>query len=288
MKKFLKKAVLALSVMAMVFTVACGKTEAPAKDDTANSASSDVFRVGMECGYAPYNWAQSDDSNGAVPIEGSKDFAYGYDVIMAKKIAESMGKTLQIHKIDWDGLPLALQSGTIDAVIAGQSITAKRLQTVDFSKPYYYASVVAVTKNDSAYKDATKLADLKGSTVTSQINTIWYDVCLPQIAEANILPAQESAPQMLVALESKKADVIVCDMPTALAATAVYPDFKILDLSASGDDFKVSDEDVNIGISVKKGNTELVNQINDVLSTMTKDDYTKIMNDAIAVQPLNK
>jgi putative lysine transport system substrate-binding protein len=77
----------------------------------------------MECGYAPYNWAQSDDSNGAVPIKGSNDYAYGYDVMIAKFLADKLGYELEIHKIDWDSLPVAVQAGTIDCVIAGQSIT---------------------------------------------------------------------------------------------------------------------------------------------------------------------
>lgn len=50
-----------------------------------------VFRVGMECSYSPFNWTQSDDSNGAVPIEGTSDYAYGYDVEMAKRICEKNG-----------------------------------------------------------------------------------------------------------------------------------------------------------------------------------------------------
>lgn len=280
MKKFLT---LMLS-LALTFTlVSCGSNE----KQKVSGTNEDVFRVGMECAYAPYNWAQSDDSNGAVPIKDSSDFANGYDVIIAKKIAEDMGKELEIQKIDWDGLPVALQAGTIDAVIAGQSITAERLQTVDFSKPYYYASIVTVVKGDSAYKDAKGIDDFDGATCTSQINTVWYNVCLPQISNANILPAQSTAPEMFVALTSGKVDLVVCDMPTALAATKVYPELKLIDLTESDNNFLVSDEEINIGISVKKGNEELVNKINESLSNMTKDNYEEIMNEAIEIQPLN-
>ena len=93
---------------------------------------------------------------------------------------------------------------------------------------------------------------------------------------------------MLVALNSGRTDVVVTDMPTGKAALVAYPDFKLLDFSGSDDNFKVSDEDINIGISVKKGNTELVDSINSVLSKMTKDDYNKMMDEAISVQPLSK
>ena len=100
-----------------------------------------VLRVGMECAYAPYNWSQTDDSNGAVPIKDSTNYAYGYDVMMAKIIAEKLDCDLEIYQIDWDSLPIALQSNRIDCVIAGQSITAERLESVDFSTPYYYILV---------------------------------------------------------------------------------------------------------------------------------------------------
>lgn len=267
------------------------ETSAEAQAESDTEASSDeeaggTLRVAMECAYAPYNWTQSDDSNGAVQISGSKDYAYGYDVMMAKKIAEDLGMNLEIVKSDWDSLIPALQSDKVDCVIAGQSITSERLQSVDFTEPYYYASVVALTKNDSNYADAVGVADLAGGTCTSQQNTIWYDSCLPQIPDANILAAQESAPAMLVALESGKVDYVVTDMPTAKAACIAYPDFKILDFTGTDDDFEVSDEDINIGISIKKGNTELLDKINGVLDTMTKDDYEKMMDEAIGVQPL--
>lgn len=265
-------------------TEASGETEAEAEAET--EASGGTLRVAMECAYAPYNWTQSDDSNGAVQISGSSDYAYGYDVMMAKKIAEELGMELEIVRSDWDSLIPALQSDKVDCVIAGQSITSERLQTVDFTEPYYYASVVALTKSDSEYADAAGVADLAGGTCTSQQNTIWYDSCLPQIADANILAAQESAPAMLVALESDRVDYIVTDMPTAKAACIAYPDLKILDFTGSDDDFEVSEEDINIGISIKKGNTELKDKINEVLATMTTDDYNAMMDEAISVQPL--
>ena len=126
----------------------------------ADKSGTPVLRVAMECGYAPYNWTQSDDSNGAVPIEDSKDYAYGYDVMMAKKIADKLGCELQIVKLDWDSLIPAVQSGTVDCVIAGQSITSDRKEMVDFTEPYYYASIVTLVKSDGKYADAKGISDL--------------------------------------------------------------------------------------------------------------------------------
>lgn len=255
---------------------------------TVSAEEKKVLKVAMECGYAPYNWTQPDDSNGAVQIADSKDYAYGYDVMIAKKIADELGYELQIVKLDWDSLVPAVQSGTVDCVIAGQSITSERLQMVDFSDPYYYATVVGLVKAEGEYADAAGLSDLAGATCTSQLGTIWYDVCLPQIADADIQPAQESAPAMLVALESERTDLIVTDMPTAMAACVAYPDLKVLDFSGTDDDFEVSEEEINIGISVQKGNTELLDGINSVLGEMTTEDYNTMMDEAIAVQPLSE
>lgn len=276
-----------LAVAMVLSLAACGSSNT-AKSEGSTQSEKKTLKVAMECGYAPYNWTQSDDSNGAVPIKDSSDYAYGYDVMMAKKIADELGYDLQIVKLDWDSLIPAVQSGQVDCVIAGQSITSERKQMVDFTEPYYYASIITLVKNGSKYENAKGVADLAGATCTSQLGTIWYDKCLPQIKDADIQAAQESAPAMLVALNSGRTDVVVTDMPTGKAALVAYPDFKLLDFSGSDDDFKVSDEDINIGISVKKGNTELVDSINKILSKMTKDDYNKMMDEAISVQPLSK
>ena len=274
---------------------AASTAESTAADSTAETADvpdgdgdPTTLTVAMECAYAPYNWTQSDDSNGAVEIRGSSDYAYGYDVMMAKKIGEALGQKVQIVKLDWDSLIPAVMSGDVDCVIAGQSITAERAAQVDFTDPYYYATIVTLTKKDSAYANAASVADLAGATATSQLGTIWYDTCLPQIENANILPAQETAPSMLVALNSGACDIVVTDHPTGQAALTAYPDLTMLDFGGGDNDFAVSDEDINIGISLKKGNTALKDAINEVLATMTTDDYNTMMDEAISVQPLSE
>ena len=277
-KKF--ASVLLVLMLSMAFVLAGGS-----KEET--TTSSNTLKVAMECGYAPYNWTQTTDANGAVRISGSTEYAYGYDVMMAKLIAEKLGKDLEIVKLDWDSLVPAVQSGTVDCVIAGQSITSDRLQMVDFTTPYYYASIVCLVNEGSKYESAQGISDLKGAVCTSQQNTVWYDVCLPQIENANILPAQESAPAMLVALSAGRVDLICTDMPTAQAALVAYPSFRLLDFTSSSDNFVVSQEEINIGISVSKSNPELTAAINEVLATLTVDDFNAMMDEAISVQPLS-
>ena len=276
-------------LFAIVLALAMAMTLAACGGETASVPSGvedGVLTVGMECAYAPYNWAQPDDSNGAVPIsnvEGS--YANGYDVMMAKKLCEANGWELEIKMMDWDSLVPAVMSGDIDCAIAGQSMTAERAQQVDFAGPYLYASIVCVTKADSPLASAAGIADLSGSC-TSQRGTIWYDTCLPQIPGADIQAAQDTAPAMLMALETGAVDFICTDMPTAQGAVIAYPDLVILDFIGAESNFEVSDEEINIGISIMKGNTTLLEAMNSVLSVMTADDFNALMAEAVAVQPI--
>lgn len=288
---------LVLSLVLALSLAACGSGSTTATTAAAAAASTGVedgvLTIAMECAYAPYNWMQGDDSNGAVPISNVPgSYANGYDVMIGKKIAEANGWELEVIQADWDSLVPGVQTGIYDAVIAGQSMTAERSEQVDFAGPYFYASIVCVTKKDSPYATAASIADLAGGKCTAQIATIWYDQCLPQIDGALVQTAAETAPAMLMALETGSVDFICTDMPTAQGAVAAYPDMTILDFSGTDGDFQFSDEvraeNVNIGVSVKKGNTELKNMIDSVLSTMTADDMNALMEQAIAIQPLSE
>ena len=250
-----------------------------------------VFTVGMECAYAPYNWTQMDDSNGAVPISNVPGaYANGYDVMIAQRICDAYGWDLEIVSSAWDSLTPAVQSGTMDANIAGQSMTADRMAEVDMAGPYYYATIVCVTTKDSKYADATSIADLAGGTCTAQSGTIWYESCLPQIENANLLAPAETAPAMIMQLQTGTVDFICTDMPTAMGAVAKDDNLVILNFSGTDGDFQFATEEeraenVNIGISVQKGNTALKDAINTVLSAMTEDDFNALMDQAIAIQP---
>ena len=147
-----------------------------------------------------------------------------------------------------------------------------------------------MTTKDSPYANATSIADLAGGTCTSQSGTIWYDSCLPQIENANLLAPADSAPAMIMQLQTGAVDYVCTDMPTALAAVAKDDNLVILNFSGTDGDFQFASEEelaenVNIGISVKQGNTELADAINSVLSTMTEDDFNALMDQAISIQP---
>ena len=275
-------------IVALVISLTLLVSVVSAEGTTVSGLEDGVLTVAMECAYAPYNWAQPDDSNGAVPIKDSLLFANGYDVMMAKAICDANGWELEIIQLDWDSLIPAVQSGVCDAVIAGQSMTSERMEAVDFAGPYLYASIVCLARKDSKFAQAKGISDLAGGSCTSQSGTIWYDSCLPQIPNAQIGMPAESAPAMLMAVASGTVDFVCTDMPTAQGALIAYPDLVILDFSGTEDDFQVSDEEINIGISVLKGNTALVDAINSYLKAKTADDFNALMAEAIKIQPLSE
>lgn len=250
-----------------------------------------VLTVGMECAYAPYNWTQTDDSNGAVPIANVPgSYANGYDVMIAKRICETYGWKLEIVSSAWDSLTPAVQSKTMDANIAGQSMTADRMAEVNMAGPYYYATIVCLTTKDSQYANAKSITDLAGGKCTAQSGTIWYDSCLPQIQGAQLIAPAETAPAMLMQLQTGIVDFICTDMPTAMGAVAKDDNLVILNFSGTAGDFQFASEqerieNVNIGISVLKGNTELTQAIDRVLSILDEEDFNDMMDYAIAIQP---
>ena len=140
-------------------------------------ASDDVLKVGMEVNYAPFNYSEVDDSNGGVAVKNSPgEYANGYDIVIGKKIAEAMGKELEIYKIDWDGLIPALTSGKIDLIIAGMSPTEERVKQIDFTDAYYDAKIGVVVKKGSPFENAKSIHDFKDAKITGQLGTFHYDV----------------------------------------------------------------------------------------------------------------
>ncbi|MGI6550614.1 MAG: transporter substrate-binding domain-containing protein [Syntrophomonadales bacterium] len=240
------------------------------------------FKVGLECGYAPFNWTQADDSNGAVPISGSNQYAGGYDVEIAKIIAEGLGRELVIVKTAWDGLPPAVQSGSVDAIIAGMSPTAERKQTIDFSDHYYKSDLVMVVKKGSAYENATSIQDFSGAKITAQLNTFHYSV-IDQIKGVQKQTAMDDFPAMRVALESGIIDGYVSERPEGVSASAANANFVMVEF-AEGEGFVASDDDVAIAVGLKKGNPD-VTKINEILAGISEEQRIEMMDNAIRNQP---
>ena len=272
---------IAISLMLVLLLAGCGGGgEVPEGENGAGEAEGGTFRVGRECGYAPFNWTQIDDSNGAVPIDGSQEFAGGYDVEIAKRIAEGLGKELVIVKTEWDGLVPALVSGKIDAIIAGMSPTADRKETIDFSDIYYKSDLVMVIKAGSEYENATSIQDFSGAKITAQLNTFHYTV-IDQIEGVDKQQAMDNFPAMRVALESGIIDGYVSERPEAVSASAANPNFTFVEFT---DGFKTSDEDTAIAVGLAKG-SDLLEPINEILAGISLEEQQEIMDTCIENQP---
>jgi len=285
MKKKWRLLLSAILVVGLLVTaVGCSTSEQPGDDSAqqGDTSKAEVFKVGMECGYAPFNWTQLDDSNGAVPIQGTKEFAGGYDVEIAKLIAQGLGRELVIVKTAWDGLVPAVQSGTIDAIIAGMSPTAERKKTIDFTDNYYKSDLVMVVKKGSPYENATSIQDFSGAKITAQLNTFHYTV-IDQIKDVQKQQAMEDFPAMRVALESGIIDGYVSERPEGVSASAANPNFVMVEF-AQGQGFEASDDDVAIAVGLKKGNPDL-EKINEILASLSEEQRLELMDKAIANQP---
>lgn len=262
---------LALAALTTVALVGCGG----AKKEEANT-----FKIGMEAGYAPYNWTQLTDANGGVKIAGSSEYAGGYDVEIAKRIADGLGKELVVVKTEWDGLVPALVSGKVDAIIAGMSPTAERKETIDFTDTYYQSNLVMLVKNGGKYENAKTLADFSGAKITGQLNTFHYTV-IDQIPNVKKQPAMDNFPAMRIALESGVIDGYVTERPEAISAQSANNNFKMVEFTEG---FVTSPEDTAIAVGLQKG-SPLKDKINEILNGISQEQRLEIMDRAIENQP---
>jgi putative lysine transport system permease protein len=242
----------------------------------------DYLRVGMEAAYAPFNWTQDDASNGAVPIEGTSQFANGYDVQIAKKIAADMGKELLVVKTSWTGLIPALTSGKIDMIAAGMSPTAERKKEIAFSDSYYTSYPVLVVAADGAYADAKSINEFKGAKVTAQ-QGVWHVDLLTKIPDAVPQTPMGDFSQMRQALSSGIIDAYISERPEAITAEQADKKFKMIALEEG---FEVPEENAATAVGLRKNDTETLEKVNAVLATITNEDQVALMDQMIEIQPV--
>lgn len=260
------------------------ETEAnvPVLEELAAIVEKGYITVGMECNYAPFNWLQASESENTVAV-GTTGFADGYDVQIAKKIAEALGVELKIAQIEWDGLSPALVAGTIDMIIAGMSPTAERKLTIDFSDFYYQSQLVLVVKKDGAYAQAAELADFSGAKVTGQLNTFHYSV-IDQIEGVVKETAMSDFPAMITALKAGTIDAYVSELPGAVSAVAANSELSYIEF-AEGKGFTASVDDTAVSVGIRKG-SDLAGKINEALAGITEAQRLELMNAAVARQPV--
>ncbi|ESA44598.1 ABC transporter, substrate-binding protein, family 3 [Streptococcus pyogenes GA40468] len=214
----------------------------------SRAQANQYLRVGMEAAYAPFNWTQDDASNGAVPIEGTSQYANGYDVQVAKKVAKAMNKELLVVKTSWTGLIPALTSGKIDMIAAGMSPTKERRNEISFSNSYYTSQPVLVVTANGKYAEAKSLKDFSGAKVTAQ-QGVWHVNLLTQLKGAKLQTPMGDFSQMRQALTSGVIDAYISERPEAMTAEAADSRLKMITLKKG---FAVAESDAAIAVGMKK------------------------------------
>lgn len=242
------------------------------------------LKIGMEANYPPYNWTQTTDAHGGVPIDGSKEFANGYDVQIAKIIGKKLHRPVVVEKTEWDGLLPALTSGKIDLIIAGMSPTAERRKAINFSNPYRESTFVIIMNRASRFAGAHTLTGFKNAKLTAQQGTLHYGL-IKQLKGAKRQPAMRDFSAMRQSLASGTIDGYVAEDIEYQSYKRVNPNIVAVNLNKMAG-FHVDRDDSITSIGVKKGNTKLLNEVNAILKTIPNSKRQALMTTAVKEQPL--
>lgn len=265
--------VLMMLVVLGLFLSACGGVK-------FNESKGELV-IGLECEYSPFNWTETTKSETNVEIYGQTGlYAEGYDIQIARRVADSLGLKLVVKKIAWEGLIPALQSGDIDAIIAGMSPTEERKESINFSNPYYRSEHVVIVKDGGRFANATRFADFAGANVIGQKGTAYEDLAsqLATRAGANAQAPLGTVPLIISSILADSTDVTVVEKPVALGVCASNPSLKWIKLEEA---FEVDEADVVVSIGVRKVDTNLLDRINDALASISDADREALMLNAV-------
>lgn len=240
MKKFVKAVVATMATALLV----CGLTACGEGGSTGGT-----IKFGTNAEFAPFEFVSA---NGVI------DNFDGIDIAIAKEIGDKNGKTAVIENMEFDSLLIALQNGQIDAAIAGMTVTEKRKKSVDFSVPYYTATQVMIVKEDS---DIAKASDMEGKRICV-IQGYTGETCVNELGYA--YESFKKGTEAVMELVNGKCDVVVIDSATAKKYVSDNKGLKIVEDAQAF-------ENEEYAIAVKKGNTELLEQINKAIEEMLED-----------------
>ncbi len=273
MKKFSRTVAIIsfILVMALLFT-ACGKkvstdgeengdqlpvdTEQPSAGTEESSRIDEIKQagklvLGTSADYPPYEFHKE--------IDG-KDTIVGFDIEIAKAIAEDLGVELEIKDMDFEGLLLALNAGKVDIVLAG--MTPKPGRDAEFSKIYYKAlqGLLVHADNKDVYKTVD---DLTGKRIGAQKGSIQEDLAQEEIKDLR-LKALAKIPDLVLEVKHKKIDAVLMEMPVAEAYAANNDDLHLMPV-------ELIDEEGGSAVAAKTGEKELIEFANKVIDKLEKD-----------------
>ena len=257
-----------------------------------NQVDNSKLVIGMECAYQPFNWTESKANDFTLPIDGTNEFADGYDIAVARYLSKDLNRDVVIKRIEWDDLIPSLNNGSINMVLAGMSSTAERRKTIDFTEPYLKSDLAFLIKESNIPEGNSKdnplnyegLKELfRGQSLVCQANVVGDDIIEDYFASDASLNIRHSAAQQtypLAALDVQQgisfampAELPVVEAMANLDGLGVlYCDYSFL---SEGDL-----EGLSVNIGLKKGNNELRDLLNASLSRLSQTDRSKMMGDA--------
>lgn len=268
----MKKFVCVLMAAVLLLAAGCSSNSTETEDNT--------MRIGCEFAYVPYNWEEDSATEYNTPIENHDGFyGDGYDVQIAKRVAEAMGKEPVFVKVSFDGLMQALNNGQIDMVISGMLDSPEHRQAADFSNTYAVTKTeyTVLVNKDSAYAGATSLEELSGASILGQRGTR-LDTVIDQIPGVNHISPVDTIPAMLDRLLKGTVDGIVINRETVQVYTSQYEELVGLTFD-EGEGFELDFSGICVG--VRKGDTELLEDVNAALDEISEADRTALFDAAI-------
>ncbi len=238
-------------------TAAEATTQAGADDSSSDSEaaelpklSQDTIVVGLDDEFPPMGFR--DENNEIV----------GFDIDLAKAVGEKLGVEVQFQPIDWNAKEIELESGKVDMLWNGLTITEERAATMDFTDPYLNNKQIIVVKNDSEIQSK---ADLEGKVVGIQDGSSAVEaVNADELASAIELSTYDTNILALSDLDIGRVDAVVADEIVLRYYLANNDnDFRIIEDGDFGDEV--------YGVAVKKDNTELLTALQAALDEMDKD-----------------
>ena len=280
----MKKSLLPLAGLAALCLTSCGQT----------TFDNSKLVIGLECAYAPFNWAENAENEHTLKVQNKAGvYADGYDIQMAKILGNKLGIDVEIHQIAWEDLILGLQTGAINAVVAGMTDTEERRMTIDFTNEYYRSELVLVVPSDvaSTYDHALSAEEfgelINNKIVVSQSSTVTNDVIDTFVANYNAIHANPVDTFALAAqdVSNESAFAMTAELPVARSIISSFSNLGILhiDQSILGE----AQAKLGVSIGVAKGNNELRNSLNAALSEITTEQRNDMMEQAV-IRSANK
>ena len=258
-----------------------------------SAVSNDRLVIGLECAYQPFNWELNSSNEYTLPIDGTKQFADGFDIQIARYLSEDLHKDVVIKKIEWESLIPSLQSGEINMILAGMSSTEERRKTIDFTDPYLSSDLAFLIKKDNLPVGNDKDHPLNYEQLLNLFNNQSL-VCQMGVVGDDIIEdyftskegysirhndALKTYPLAALDVAQGISFAMPAELPVVEAMTNIdntlavlYVDYSFL---SAGDL-----EGLSVNIGLKKGNDELRNELNQSLARLSQTRRSQMMGDA--------